>query len=270
MSLGKSVRMNRLFSHPSGRFCSVAVDHFIGYQHGLPDGLRDLPVALELVVAGRPDAVTMHKGVALSCWLPFAGKVPLVVQSIIGRPDDSADEHLATPEDAVRLGADAFATCAFVRGSSEAVHLRRAADFVRQAEAWGMPVIAHVYPRTFSPRGEVQISHGAEDVAWAVRCAIETGVDVIKVPYTGDPQSYGEIVRGCPLPVVAAGGPKADALAQALELAAGVVASGARGMTIGRNIWGFPQVTKAVEAFKAVIHEGVAPAQALERLGLRE
>jgi len=38
----------------------------------------------------------------------------LILQSIIGRPDDTADEHLATPEDAMRLGTDAFATCTFV------------------------------------------------------------------------------------------------------------------------------------------------------------
>jgi UDP-N-acetylmuramate--alanine ligase len=83
----------------------------------------------------------------------YAGRVPLIVQSIIGRPDDTADEHLCVPEDAVRLGADAFATCAFVRGASEAAHLRRVADFVRQAEGWEMPLILHVYPRKTAADG---------------------------------------------------------------------------------------------------------------------
>ena len=41
-----------------------------------------------------------------------------------------------------------------------------------------------------------------------------------------------------------------------------VVQSGARGATIGRNIWGFAQITKAVEAFKAVIHDGKTAAEA--------
>ena len=36
MNTGKLVRMNRIFSHASGRLCSVAVDHFIGYGEGLP------------------------------------------------------------------------------------------------------------------------------------------------------------------------------------------------------------------------------------------
>jgi DhnA family fructose-bisphosphate aldolase class Ia len=67
---------------------------------------------------------------------------------------------------------------------------------------------------------------------------------------------------------VAAGGPKAEKLKDALTLMSGVVASGARGATIGRNIWGFPQVTAAVRAFKAVIHDNASVAQAMASAGL--
>ena len=31
VALGKQIRLNRLFSHPCGRLCSIAVDHFAGY-----------------------------------------------------------------------------------------------------------------------------------------------------------------------------------------------------------------------------------------------
>jgi DhnA family fructose-bisphosphate aldolase class Ia len=268
MELGKAIRLARLFGHASGRFCSVAIDHFIGYQAGLPAGLRDLRSTLQTLVAGRPDAVTMHVGVARSCWPPFAGRVPLILQSIIGRPDDTADQQLATPADAVRLGADAFATCAFVRGTSEAAHLRRVADFVREADGLGMPVIVHTYPRRF-PAGGAEVSYAPEDIAWAVRCAVECGVDVIKVPYCGERAAYAQIVRECPLPVVAAGGPQAGTLRAALTMAADVVSSGAKGMTIGRNIWGFPQVGPALNAFQLVIHDQLGPDEAWELAGLQ-
>ena len=68
MSIGKRIRLNRLFSHPSGRLCSVAVDHFIGYGEGIPPGLAHIRQTLAAVVAGLPDAVTMHKGIAASAW----------------------------------------------------------------------------------------------------------------------------------------------------------------------------------------------------------
>ncbi len=268
MELGKAIRLGRLFAHHSGRFCSVAVDHFIGYQAALPTGLRDLRTTLRTLAAGAPDAITMHIGVAKSLWGPYAGQVPLILQSIIGRFDDSANEHLCCPEDAVRLGADAFATCAFVRGPSEAAYLRRVADFVRAAERWGMPVIVHTYPRRYED-GKVDVSFAPEDIAWAVRCGIECGVDVIKVPYCGDRAAYAQIVQDCPVPVVAAGGPKAATLGDALVMASEVVASGAKGMTIGRNIWGFPQVTAALTAFQLVIHDALSAGEAIKQAGLQ-
>lgn len=266
MNIGKLVRINRLFAHPSGRFCSVAVDHFIGYNLGLPDGLRHIRPTLAALVAAQPDAVTMHKGIAMSAWAPHAGKVPMILQSIIARPDDSAFEALAFPEDAVRLGADAFAIAVFVRGESEAAHLRLLADCVRQAANFEMPVICHIYPRDFS--GEPKVSFKPEDIAWAVRCAVEAGTDVVKVPYCGDVAAYADIVADCPVPVVAAGGPKAGTLESALGMISEVVQSGARGATIGRNVWGFQAITPAVQAFKSVIHEGLSPVEAMRLAGL--
>jgi class I fructose-bisphosphate aldolase len=258
MNVGRLVRLNRIFSHSSGRLCSVAVDHFIGYGHGLPDGLRRIQPTLAAIVAGRPDAVTMHKGIAASAWLPYAGRIPMILQSTTARPDETAREQMATPEDAVRLGADGFAVAAFVRGATEAEHLRIVADCVREAARFEMPVICHIYPRD----KESRISFVPEDIAWAVRCALEVGVDVVKTPYCGDVRAYAQIVADCPVPVVAAGGPKADTLPAALRMIAEVVQSGARGATIGRNVWGFTQITAAVEAFKAVIHDGKSAEEA--------
>jgi DhnA family fructose-bisphosphate aldolase class Ia len=47
-----------------------------------------------------------------------------------------------------------------------------------------------------------------------------------------------------------------------------VVQSGARGATIGRNVWGFEQITAAVHAFKAVIHQGKSAPEAMQLAGL--
>lgn len=266
MNVGKLVRLNRIFSHPSGRLCSIAVDHFIGYAAGLPDGLRQIQSTLEAIVAAEPDAITMHKGMVTSAWAPYAGQVPLILQSVIGRPDDTAYEQMATSEEAVRLGADAIAVVAYLRGKTEAMYLRGVSDCVREAARFEMPVICHIYPRDLT--GVTQISYAPEDIAWAVRCAVETGVDVVKTPYCGDVKAHAQIVAESPVPVVAAGGPKQDTLEAALNMMAEVVQSGARGATIGRNVWGFAQVTKAVLAFKAVIHTGKRPQEALQAAGL--
>lgn len=266
MAIGKLIRMNRLFAHPSGRLCSIAVDHLMGYQAGLPRGLRQIQPTLAAIVAARPDAVTMHKGMAASAWQPHAGAIPLIVQTILCRYDDTAYEVIVTAEEAVRLGADAIAVVTYVRGRTEGEYLRVVADQVREAARFDLPVICHIYPRDVN--NDLKISYTPEDIAWAVRCAAEVGVDVVKVPYCGEVQAYAEIVADCPVPVVAAGGPKADTLQAALAMMGEVVQSGARGATIGRNVWGFDNITAAVRAFKAVIHDGQSAQEAMRLAGL--
>ncbi|NSW83158.1 MAG: aldolase [Syntrophothermus sp.] len=267
MNLGKLIRMRRIFTHPSGRFLSIAFDHFIGYGAGLPEGLRTIGPTLKRIVDGQPDAVTLHKGLARAAWEPYAGQIPLIIQSTIARPDDSACEQIAEPEEAVRLGADAFAVTMFVRGPSEAAHIRTVAQAVRQAAQFDLPVIVHAYSRDYSS-GEVRVSTLPEDIAWAVRCAVEAGADVVKTPYCGDVAAYRQIVEDCPVPLVAAGGPKTPTVEAALQMMSDVVAADARGATVGRNVWGQVKVKEMILALKAVIHDGARPAEALECYGL--
>jgi len=264
MGLGKQIRLNRLFAHPSGRFCSVAVDHFVGYAGKMHPGLANLPKAIAEVVAGGPDAVTAQKGAALSCWGPHAGKVPLILQAGCFTQDDRISEIVTDPEECVRMGADAIAIAIGVRGSSEGRYIKFLADGVAAAARYDLPVIAHIYPRRFSSSG-VTVLHEPDEIFWATRVGIECGADVVKVPYTGDPTSYGQIVDVCPVPLVAAGGPKTETLEDALESMAGVVASGARGATIGRNVWGHGEIGVALAAFKGVIHDRLCPSDALAR-----
>src|SRR5438045_1843289 len=99
MGIGKQIRLNRLFSHPSGRLCSVAIDHFPIYQEGLPPGLRHPAKSIAAIMAGQPDAITMHKGLISSLWAPYAGKAGLIVQCSAIRPDDSGFMTIVTPEE---------------------------------------------------------------------------------------------------------------------------------------------------------------------------
>jgi len=75
------------------------------------------------------------------------------------------------------------------------------------------------------------------------------------------------IVRGCPAPVVAAGGPKMDSDRKVLELAAAVVEAGGIGVTFGRNIFQYRDPEKITRALRAVIIEGKSVDEALKLLG---
>lgn len=266
MGLGTKVRLSRLFADPSGRLFGAAVDHFVGYGNVREGGLADLPGALKRVMAGKPDYVSIQPGAARHLWGEYAGAAALVIQAGCFTPDDRIRELIATPEDAVRYGADALAVAIPVRGATEGGYIRWLTDTVNSAARFEMPVIAHVYPRDFTNGAKIVFT--PDDIAYAVRIGFETGVDVIKVGYTGDFASFKDTVASCPVPVVIAGGPKTETLLGALSQTAEAIRAGARGAVVGRNLWGHGDTTAAARAFSLVIHDGTAPEEALKTVGL--
>jgi class I fructose-bisphosphate aldolase len=141
------------------------------------------------------------------------------------------------------------------------------AETVNEAARFDLPVIAHIYPRDFSG-ATPRIVFEPEGILWATRAGIEAGADVIKVGYTGNVNSFRQVVESAPVPVVAAGGPKAKNLRAALTAMAEVVQAGGRGATIGRNVWAVRRTAEALRAFKDVILEGRSVDEALAAEGL--
>ena len=211
----------------------------------------------------RPDTMTMTLGTAKHCWPAHVGQASLIVQASCWTPDDRIREQLATAEDAIRLGADALAVAIGVRGATEGDFIRWLTDAVRAAAPFDLPVVAHIYPRDYSDG--VKIVFTPEEIAYAVRVGIETGVDVIKVGYPGDEAAFSEIIAACPVPVVMAGGPKEPTLRDALAQIHAGMRAGARGAVVGRNIWGEADMERAARAYAGVIHDGLDADQAIAR-----
>lgn len=263
MGLGTDLRLKRIFSHPSGNLFGAAVDHFIGYGNVRQGGLADIQGALRKIMAAKPDSISINAGAAKNLWGEYAASAALIIQGGLFTVDDRVRVLNAEPADAVRLGADALAVAIGVRGDNEGEYVRWLTESVRKAASLEIPVIAHIYPRVFD--GEPKIVFTPDQIAWAVRVGLETGVDVIKVGYPGDAAAFKDIVAMTPVPIVIAGGPKTDTLEEALEQTAESLTTGAKGAVVGRNIWGATNVLEAALAYKAVIHDGVDAKTALDR-----
>lgn len=251
-SLGKQTRLNRIFSHPSGRILTVAVDHLINYPIGLPEGLRTMGKTLDAVVAGQPHAITMNKGVAMRFMPAHAGRVPFIIQSMALRPEWTEFAWTAHVEEVIAMGADAIAVAMFLKGKNEIQYVDHLARVVRESEQYGLPVIPHIYPVS-SGDEKTSITHDPEDIFYAVRMGLEQGADVIKVPYTGDEASFRDIIAETPVPVVAAGGPKCETLEEAVVMMAAIARTGASGATVGRNVWEFPDIPEAIRKLTAAM-----------------
>ena len=252
MGLAKTARLNRIFSNPDGRLFSLAIDHFAGMI--MPEGLTNLPATISELMQGEPDAVTMIKGMARGTWEPYAGRTPLILQTICFPGDDQPLKKTTSVDEALMLGADAVAISLNVLCDSEADHIELLAETVDEAAEFDMPVITHIYPRNYTYDDTPDVMTDHDSILWAVRVGAEYGADVIKVPFTGDPDGFREIVESAPVPVVCAGGPKTESFDDALDMMRKIVASGARGAVVGRNIWGSKDPLGTLRAFKEIVH----------------
>jgi DhnA family fructose-bisphosphate aldolase class Ia len=71
----------------------------------------------------------------------------------------------------------------------------------------GMPLIAEAeYPNAYQSLSEMGETLGAEYLKRNARLCAELGADIVKVNWSGDQDTFGQIVRACGRPVVLAGG----------------------------------------------------------------
>jgi len=263
LPLGKKIRLERIKHHPSGKFFFVTVDHSI--TRGVFPGLVNMKDTMKKIVAGRPDGITMHKGIAQEFFYPHAGQVSLILKASSFSPyQPTYDTWVAWVDEAVRLGADAISMGVLVGGDRQAEMLHDLGLMSREASLAGMPLIAHVYPKGEMIKTEDQ--YGVEALSYAVRVGAELGVDIIKTWYAGSPEAFAKVVEVAPGKVVAAGGPKAETERQFLEMTRGVMDAGAIGVAYGRNVWDYRNPALMIRALKAIIHANKGVDEAMEIL----
>lgn len=259
LSLGKKIRLSRLFSSPTGRTLVLTIDQ--GLARGVMPGIEDARKTIAMMVEGRPNAITMHKGLAQQCFYDHVGKVSLIMKcTTFSQYHPTYDAWVSSVEDAVRLGADAIAMGVLVGGERQAEMLADLGKLAREAETVGMPLVTHIYPK-----GELiptERQYDLEHIAFAARAGAELGADVVKTWYTGSPETFAKVVEACPTKVVVAGGPKLDDPRQVLRVVRDMLDAGAAGLAFGRNVWQYEKPPAMIRALKALVHENASLAQA--------
>ena len=118
------------------------------------------------------------------------------------------------------------------------------------------------------PRGpNIKDPHAVDVVAHAARLGAELGADIIKTNYTGDVDSFKEVVDSCPVPVIIAGGPVMDTSKDVLQLVSDAISAGGAGLSIGRNVFQHQDPAKIVKALSAIVHNGATVSEAMNILG---
>jgi len=250
-------RLRHIFQ-PDGKAFIVATEH--GMIWGPDQGIEIMERMLTRVLAGGVDAIMASYGTARR----FAGLlsgVGLVLRmdgagTILGRMDGPGAQFY-TVEDALRLGADALCVSAFPGSPHEEATLEVLARVIREAHAWGLPVMAEMVPGGFGSGPRFQT---LESVSVAARVAAELGADWVKTTYVA---GFEQVVQTCYVPVVTLGGARQDDLRTTLAMVRAGMDAGAAGATIGRNVWKAPDPTRMASAVAAIIHRNATVEEAL-------
>ncbi|OGD84082.1 hypothetical protein A2572_03040 [Candidatus Collierbacteria bacterium RIFOXYD1_FULL_40_9] len=221
----------------NGKVLLLAYDQ--GFEHGPVDFDEtnvDPTHIMQIAKNGCFTGVVFHEGVASRYYEKESG-VPLIVK-LNGKTSFYSDEprslQLCTVEKAVELGASGIGYTIYVGSKYEEEMMVEFSRIEDEAHAKGLTVIAWMYPRGSKVAGR---ESERDVVAYAARLGLELDADFVKVPYTGDVDSFSWVVRAAGKTGVLAQGGKKIEEAEFLNEADEIMKAGAMGMAVGRNIW---------------------------------
>jgi putative autoinducer-2 (AI-2) aldolase len=233
----------------------MPIDH--GYFQGPTRKLEEPEKTLKPILP-YADAVFVTRGVLRSALSPGNAK-PIILRvsggtSMVGA--DLANEGITTDiEDVIRLNAMAMGISIFVGTYYEKDSLLNLSRLVNEGEKYGIPVMA------VTAVGKELEKRDARYLALCSRIAAELGARIVKTYWC---EGFEKVVRGCPVPVVMAGGPRTETEREVFEFVHDGMQKGAIGVNLGRNIWQDEHPVAAIKAIRAIVHNGANPQQAQE------
>lgn len=228
--VGKTRRLNRLFVGEQKRCLMSPLDH--GGWLGPVKGIDNPQQIVAAVIKGGANALLISPGFykAVAPIVPPSTAIVLRLSLTAGLSQQGTQETpIASLETALRMDADAIAVSVFFGREGDIDIYRWLASLADASQRYNMPVVAEMMPpgdRFFD----------GEAVAHAARIGMEIGADVIKTNYSGDIESFKQVVTAAPVPIIIAGGPKSDDSAT-VQMVRDAVSAGAAGVAIGRRVW---------------------------------
>ncbi|MDQ3806681.1 MAG: 3-hydroxy-5-phosphonooxypentane-2,4-dione thiolase, partial [Thermoproteota archaeon] len=237
-------RISKVIHPEDGHCLMLAVDH--GYFLG-PTERLEVPRRAINPLLPYADSLMLTRGILRTSVDPKYD-IPIVLRvsgatSIIG--EDLSKETITTSiEEAIRLNASCLALSIFVGSKYEHQTLANLAKLVDEGEKYGIPVLA------VTAVGK-EMARDARYLGLACRVAAELGAHVVKTYYC---DNFEQVVEGCPVPLIIAGGKKLPE-PEALKLAYDAITHGASGVDMGRNIWQSDWPVAMIKSVQAIVHK---------------
>lgn len=250
---GMKKHLSNIFDPKSGNTVMFAFDH--GYFMGSTSGLERLDLIIPKLLP-HVDVLMGTRGALRSCISPDCKKA-IALRTTSGSSilnDDLSHEVVAVDiEDAIRMNADCMAVQTFIGADGQLSSIDNLSKTINAGLRYSIPTL-----------GVVAVGKEMERTdrffKLATRIVAEMGAQIIKSYYC---DNFEEVVAACPVPIVVAGGKKLPER-EALELAYKSIASGARGLDMGRNIFQSLHPAEMASAIAKIVHEGYTDKEAWE------
>ena len=238
----------------NGRTIIIPMDHglTVGPIKGIESNLGDM---VNKIALGGANAILGHIGIPLYAHRGYGPDIGLILQlsgSVKLSPSPNYKVLVNTVLEAVKLGADGVSLHINIGTKSDPEMLEALGTVSRECREYGMPLLAMMYPR-------------GENIE--ARVAAELGVDIVKTNWTGDIDSFKEVVDGCMVPVIIAGGEKGG-IREILEITKNSLEGGGAGVAYGRNVFQADNPTKIVRALYLIVHENYEVNEAMKEAEL--
>ncbi len=244
MDWGMKNRLSQVIK-ADGKCFFMPIDH--GYFQG-PTSCLERPGETIKPLIRYCDALFVTRGVLRSAIDP-ANSLPIILRvsggtSMAGK--DLANEGLTTSiEEIIRLNAQAVGISVFIGSEYEKQTLMNLAELVNKCENYAIPVMA------VTAVGKELEKRDARYLGLSCRVCAELGARIVKTYWCED---FEKVVKGCPVPVVIAGGPKCTTEKEVFEFVYDGMQKGAIGINLGRNVWQSPYPVAMAAALQAIIH----------------
>ena len=263
--IGKKIRLERIFNRETKRTIIVPMDHglTVGPIKGIEKNLGDM---VNKIALGGANAVLGHVGIPLYAHRGYGPDIGLILHlsgSTSISPDSNLKVLVNTVLEAVKFGADGVSIHINIGTKSDPEMLETLGSVARNCRDLGMPLLAMMYPRG----DNIEDEHNVEVVKIAARVAAELGADIVKTNWTGDPDSFKEVVDGCMIPVIIAGGEKAG-IKEILEITKQSVDVGGAGVAYGRNVFQSDDPTKFMRVLYLIVQKNYDVSEAIKEIGL--
>lgn len=249
-------RMYNIFKK-DGKAFILAMDH--SAQMPCPD-LKDPEHIIKEAVAGGADGFLTTYGIIKNFQKAF-GNAGLIMRADGGSANlpfpKSPMQCLYTPEDAVRVGADAMLCMGYPGSASNEQTLVYLAKLCADAEKYGLPIGAEMLPYGFErPKdkdGNPIDTRTVDLMTFACRQGADLGADFIKSEFVGG-EEFKKVTENCYAPILVLGGSKAKSEEEIFTNIRAAVDAGSKGIIMGRNIVRHENIAKICCAINAIVH----------------